>query len=232
MSCLVSSPFDPTRPVTERDQRRDCHRNLLLIVLTNLLGNQNRSAPAGLHDVAREHHSAPSTTTTTVARTQRLRAYSGGSRAPTAAQRRAEASRLLEETAWLKLKEASRIDDWGDGGGGIAPTDVSLAMDRPRTAAASAAAAVGSALTEAWCGRDLGGGIGGKPRPKSASSRLSSSPGRRRVRKPGGGGAKKVGRVVGEGEKGVFEEKDCLPEGWAEAVDEDTGHSYYFSDKR
>lgn len=196
------------------------------------MGNLNRSAPAGLYDVARDTYPAPATTTTTVARTQSLRAHSGGSRAPTAAQRRAEASRLLEETAWLKLKEASRIDGWEDGEGGIAPTDVSLAMNRPRTAAASAAAAVGSALTEAWCGRDLGGGKEGKPRPKSASSRLSSSPGRRRVRAVGGRGTKKGGGVGGESEKGVFEEKDCLPEGWAEAVDEDTGHVYYFSDKR
>lgn len=199
---------------------------------TKWLGNQNRSAPAGLHDFAPENGAAPVNTTTAFARTQSLRAHSGGSRAPTAAQRRAEASRRLEEAAWLKLKEASRIDGWGEGGGGAAPTDVSLAMNRPRTAAASAAAAVGSALTKAWCGRDLGGGIEGKPRPKSASSRFSTSPGRRRVHRAGGSKTKKGSRVNGEGEGAGCEEEDCLPEGWAEALDDDTGHVYYFSDKR
>lgn len=199
---------------------------------TKWLGNQNRSAPAGLHDFSREDFFAPANATTTVARTQSLRAHGSGSRAPTAAQRRAEASRILEETAWLKLKEASRIDDWGEEGDGAVPIDVSLTLNRPRTAAASAAAAVGSALTEAWCGRDLGGGIEDKPGPRSASSRFSTSPGRRRVRKAGGSRTKNGRRVNGEGEGAGCEEEDCLPEGWAEAVDEDTGHVYYFSEKR
>lgn len=195
-----------------------------------MAGNNNRSAPAGLHNVTEERMPTPAANTATTAQTHGLRNTSGGSRAPTAAQRRAEAARLLEETAWLKLKETSRVAGWEEGGED-AQADVSLSMNRPRSAAATAAAAVGSVLTKVWCGKDLDGGVEGKPRPKSAFSRFATSPGRRRVRRPGGSGAKGRGKAGGEG-AGRGEDASPLPEGWAEAVDEDTGHVYYYSEKR
>ncbi|CAB1112084.1 unnamed protein product [Ectocarpus sp. CCAP 1310/34] len=84
-------------------------------------------------------------------------------------------------------------------------------------------------------------GTAGKYRPRSASSRLytpTDQSGDNQTSKWGGSGSTSVGRdgTVGHGGGGAGvgweEEKGGLPQGWAEAVDEESGHVYYFSEKR
>jgi len=119
--------------------------------------------------------------------------------------------------------------------GGKAP------RQRPKTATAA-----GRTRAESWRDRDLRDEIGGRGgfsrssgasaasrrRPRSASSRFHTSTGRSRGRAQdeegvdNGGGDREDPGVSGQaGSRG-------LPEGWAEAVDEDSGHVYYYSEKR
>lgn len=84
-------------------------------------------------------------------------------------------------------------------------------------------------------------GTAGKCRPRSASSRLYTLPdqpgdnqtsqwARTGSANVGGGGT--VGNGGGGAGFGWEVKRGGLPEGWAEAVDEESGHVYYFSDKR
>ncbi|CBJ27708.1 hypothetical protein Esi_0083_0033 [Ectocarpus siliculosus] len=84
-------------------------------------------------------------------------------------------------------------------------------------------------------------GTAGKYRPRSASSRLYSpldQSGDNQTSQWARNGSTSVGGDVNGGHGGggagfVWEaEKAGLPEGWAEAVDEESGHVYYFSGKR
>lgn len=84
-------------------------------------------------------------------------------------------------------------------------------------------------------------GTAGKYRPRSASSRLYTPPdqsGDNQTSQWARSGSTSVGRgvTVGHGGGGAGfgwgTEKAGLPEGWAEAVDEECGHVYYFSEKR
>lgn len=114
---------------------------------------------------------------------------------------------------------------------------------RPRTATAA-----GRTRTEASLDRGLRDGLGSagagnrKRRPRSASS-ICASPGRSRpVRETtgqarNGGYPKAGGGGCGGGDDAGFgweeaDEKEGLPHGWSEAIDEETGHVYYYSDKR
>lgn len=124
---------------------------------------------------------------------------------------------------------------------------------RPRTATAA-----GRAGADAWrnagvrdgfgiglYGGTSGTGPAGRRRPMSASSRFHTSPGRDRARETaerarrmaqaaaageGSGGGDGGGAAAGLGWKA--DGTAGLPEGWAEAVDEESGHVYYYSDKR
>ncbi|CAN0286601.1 unnamed protein product [Ectocarpus sp. 8 AP-2014] len=84
-------------------------------------------------------------------------------------------------------------------------------------------------------------GTAGKYRPRSASSRLYTPPGQSgdnqtsRWARSGStsvGGDVNVGHGGGGAGFGWEAEKAGLPEGWAEAVDEESAHVYYFSEKR
>lgn len=109
---------------------------------------------------------------------------------------------------------------------------------RPRTATAAS-----RTRAEAWRNADVGSGSGAsaasKRRPRSASSRFHSAPGLDRVRDTaewGTSSARAVGEGRGDGVAARMGRKadgvTGLPEGWAEAVDEESGHVYYYSDKR
>ncbi|CAM9186587.1 unnamed protein product [Ectocarpus sp. 4 AP-2014] len=84
-------------------------------------------------------------------------------------------------------------------------------------------------------------GTAGKYRPRSASSRLFTPPDQSgdnqtsqwaRSGNTSVGGGVNVGHGGGGTGFGWEAEKAGLPEGWAEAVDEESGHVYYFSEKR
>lgn len=102
---------------------------------------------------------------------------------------------------------------------------------RPRTACCATSTPAGKYSVERRRSFGGGRGVGGgcRLRPRSASSRLSSSsPGRSRA---GVGGVRGRGALAGEA--GVGRENQApLPEGWAEAVDTTTGHVYFYSDSR
>ena len=118
---------------------------------------------------------------------------------------------------------------------------------RPRTATAT-----GRAKAEAWrkadardgFGTTLGSGSGadaaGKRRPRSAISRFHTSPGRDRARDSASEQDPSGGHAIGEGSGGGVaammgwkaDGVTDLPDGWAEATDEESGHVYYYSDKR
>eukprot|EP00903_Cladosiphon_okamuranus_P018731 g17241.t1 len=118
--------------------------------------------------------------------------------------------------------------------------DNSSSRPRPRTATAA-----GRARAEAWRNADVSSGSGSgtgaasKRRPRSASSRFHTSPGRDRVRETAEWGTSSA-EAVGEGRSGDVAARmglnvdgvTGLPDGWAEAVDEESGHVYYYSDKR
>lgn len=110
----------------------------------------------------------------------------------------------------------------------------SSSRQRPWTATA-----VCRTRAEAWRNADIRDGFGtglsgagasfssatGKRRPRSASLRFHTSPGRERARsRSQPAGDERSGRKA----DGVA----ALPEGWAEAVDEESGHVYYYSDTR
>lgn len=115
---------------------------------------------------------------------------------------------------------------------------------RPRTATAAGRTSAG-----VWRGRDFCDGFGGgfsrgsgasaanRRRPRSASSRFHTSPSRsqgretaERVPLENGFVDESGGRETVSG--GRRAESRGLPEGWAEAVDEQSGHVYYYSEKR
>lgn len=112
---------------------------------------------------------------------------------------------------------------------------------RPRTA--TAAGRTTSADVRDGFGVGLSSGIGtstaGKRRPRSASSRFHTSPGRD-LQRDTAERARRIAQAVSEGsgrgvEATMGRKADGvagLPEGWAKAVDEESGHVYYYSDKR
>lgn len=187
--------------------------------------------PAGL-DRLTGHRAAAATAANSAATVQqRGNRNNDGSRASFAYRsRHAPHQSLKQKNGPANKVEGATVSARGNGGNN-ASNLTNPSSHRPRTA--SVAGSVGNARA----GGRTRGGTSGRPRPRSASSWFASSssePSRSRgVRgrantvetEMGAGGSDARGRPRRDGDDG-------LPDGWAQAVDEQSGHAYYYSEKR